>query len=160
MKRLTWYGYTVEVDGKATQNWYAGAEEWGCDCGHCRNFLALAKERRLPEEILNILDGLSIPPEKATYVCELYHDESWREKGLLYEISWRVAGTVTGQPGENQGNSAWGPPVKFPAFQMMLGYERYNIEPEFPEPCFDLNISLYLPWVLDEPVEGPEEGEP
>ena len=43
---------------------------------------------------------------------------------------------------------------------MMLGYERYNIEPEFPEPCFDLDISLYLPWVLDEPVEGPEEEEP
>ena len=32
MKRLTWYGYTVEVDGEATRDWYAGAEEWGCDC--------------------------------------------------------------------------------------------------------------------------------
>ena len=107
MKRLSWYGYTVEVDEATTRTWYARAEDWSCACGHCRNFVALAKERKLPEEILSILDSLSIPPEKATYVCELYHDESWQEKGLLYEISWRVAGAVTGQPGENQDNSAW-----------------------------------------------------
>ena len=62
MKRLTWYGYTVEVDDQATRDWYAAAEDWGCDCGHCRNFLALARERRLPEEILDLLDSLSIPP--------------------------------------------------------------------------------------------------
>ena len=160
MKRLTWHGYVVEVDGKATQDWYVRAEDWGCACGHCRNFLVLAKKRRLPEEILAILDSLSIPPEKATYVCELYHDEHWREKGLLYEISWRVAGTVVQPPEERQNDgTAWGPPVKFPTFQMMLGPEYYNIEPEFPAPSFDLDISLYLPWVLDEPVEGPEREE-
>ena len=82
MTEFAWHGYTVEVDGPATRAWYAQAEEWSCTCGHCRNFLALAKERRLPEELLEILDGLGIPPEKATYVCELYHDESWQEKGL------------------------------------------------------------------------------
>ena len=82
MTEFAWHGYTVEVDEPATRAWYAQAGDWGCDCGHCRNFLALAKERRLPEELLNILDGLGIPPEKATYVCELYHDESWQEKGL------------------------------------------------------------------------------
>ncbi|MCI7474267.1 MAG: hypothetical protein MSB10_11440 [Clostridiales bacterium] len=161
MKRLTWEGYTVEVDEEVTRNWYARGSEWGCTCGHCRNFLALARERKLPEEILNILDSLSIPAEKATYVCELYHDENWREKGLLYEISWRVAGVVLQPPeGKENNGTAWGPPVEFPGFQMMLGHEYYNIEPEFPEPSFDLDISLYLPWVLDEPVEGPEEEEP
>ena len=66
MKRLSWAGYTVEVDQEATRNWYARAEDWGCDCGHCRNFLALAKERKLPEEILGCLDELGIPPEKCT----------------------------------------------------------------------------------------------
>ena len=43
----------VEVDEPATRAWYAQAGDWGCECGHCRNFLALAKERRLPEELLN-----------------------------------------------------------------------------------------------------------
>ena len=158
MTHFSWYGYEVEVDEAATAGWYAQAEDWGCTCGHCRNFLALARERRLPEEILEILDALRIPPAKATYVCELYHDEDWAEKGLLYEISWRVAGAVVQPPEEKQSDgTAWGPPVKFPAFTLMLGHEYYNIEPEFPEPSFDLDISLYLPWILDEPVDGPVE---
>lgn len=158
MTRLSLWGYELEVDEQATRAWYAQAEEWSCTCGHCRNFLVLARERKLPEEILHILDSLSIPVEKATYVCELYHDESWEKKGLLYEISWRVAGAVVQTPEKKQNNgTAWGPPVVFPTFQMMVGHECYNIQPEFPEPSFDLDISLYLPWVLDEPLDGPEE---
>ena len=150
MTRLSLWGYELEVDEQATRAWYAQAEEWSCTCGHCCNFLALARERKLPEEILHILDSLSIPAEKATYVCELYHDESWEKKGLLYEISWRVAGAVVQTPEKKQNNgTAWGPPVVFPTFQMMVGHECYNIQPEFPEPSFDLDISLYLPWVLD-----------
>ena len=158
MTRLSLWGYELEVDEQATRAWYAQAEEWSCTCGHCRNFLALARARRLPGELLAILDSLSIPAEKATYVCELYHDESWEKKGLLYEISWRVAGAVVQTPEKKQNNgTAWGPPVVFPTFQMMVGHECYNIQPEFPEPSFDLDISLYLPWVLDEPLDGPEE---
>ena len=37
----------------------------------------------------------------------------------------------------------------------MLGHETFPVEPDFPEPNFDLNVSLYLPWVLDEHVDGP-----
>ena len=66
MTRLSLWGYELEVDEQATRAWYAQAEEWGCTCGHCCNFLALARERKLPEEILHILDSLSIPAEKAT----------------------------------------------------------------------------------------------
>ena len=62
------------MDEQATRACYAQAPDWDCTCGHCRNFLALARERKLPEELLAILDSLSIPPEKATYVCELYDD--------------------------------------------------------------------------------------
>ena len=156
MTEFAWHGYTVEVDGPATRAWYAQAGDWGCECGHCRNFLALAKERRLPEEILNILDGLGIPPEKATYVCELYHDGSWREKGLLYEISWRIAGRAAGRPeGKENEGTAWGPPVQRPAFTLMLGHETCPVAEGFPQPHFDLDVSLYLPWVLDEHVDSP-----
>ena len=79
MTEFSWYGYAVEVDEAATRAWYAQAGDWSCACGHCRNFLVLAKERRLPTELLDILAALGIPPEKATYVCELYHDRDWRE---------------------------------------------------------------------------------
>ena len=156
MTTFSWYGYAAEVDMPATRAWYAQAGDWSCTCGHCRNFLALAKERKLPGELLDILDGLGVPPEKATYVCELYHDENWREKGLLYQLQWRLAGTVVQTPEsrENEG-TFWGPPVQLPGFHLMLGHETFPVEPDFPEPNFDLNVSLYLPWVLDEHVDGP-----
>lgn len=46
-------GFRVEIDEAATGNWYAQAEEWGCDCGDCRNFLKLARERALPAPVLD-----------------------------------------------------------------------------------------------------------
>ena len=160
MTRFSWYGYEAQVDEQATRDYYEKAGEWDCSCGHCRNFLALARGRKLPEELLAILDSLSIPPEKATYVCELYYDKDWREKGLLYQLEWRIAGRVVKRPEskENEGTE-WGPQVKQPGFYLMLGHETYPVEPEFPKPNFDLEVSLYLPWVLDEPVDGPNSPE-
>ena len=35
--------FQVEVDKAATRDWYAQSEGWDCDCGHCRNFLTLAR---------------------------------------------------------------------------------------------------------------------
>ncbi len=109
MTRFSWYGYEAEVDMQATRDYYEKAEEWDCSCGHCRNFLALARARKLPEELLAILDSLSIPPEKATYVCELYHDKDWPEKGLLYEFCWRLPGQVLDKPAGRNAGTELGP---------------------------------------------------
>ena len=157
MTHFAWFGYTVEVDEPATRDYYAQAEDWGCECGHCRNFVALARERKLPEGLLAILDSVSIPPEKATYVCELCHDENWREKGLLYELSWRVAGTILDKPARKDNGQEWGPLVELPWGGMILGHETFPVEPEFPLPHFDLEFTLYLPWVLEEHVDSPEK---
>ena len=157
MTAFSWYGYTVEVDEPATRAWYAQAGDWSCDCGHCRSFLTLARARKLPGELLDILDGLGIPPEKATYVCELYHDEDWREKGLRYQFSWRVAGRITGRPAGADDGPTWGPRVEFPWGGLELGHETFPVENEFPAPHFDLGCDMFLPWVLDEPIDGPEE---
>ena len=158
MTAVSWYGYTAEVDEQTTKDYYAQAPDWDCICGHCRNFVALARARKLPAEILEILDELHIPPEKATYVCELCYGEDWREKGLLYEVSWRVAGTVVKQPEsrENEG-TPWGPPSWLRSCWLMLGHETCPVAKDFPQPHFDLDISLYLPWMLDEPIEGPNK---
>lgn len=155
MTRFSWFGYEAEVDQAATAAWYARAEDWGCKCGHCRNFLALARERRLPAELLDILDSLSIPPEKATYVCELYHDETWAEKGLLYQFSWRVAGEILAKPAGKVAGPDWGPNVDFSWGDLSLGHDEYPYgAPDFPAPHFDLGCTMYLPWVLDEPADG------
>ena len=155
MTTFSWYGYTVAVDEQATKDYYAKAPDWDCPCGHCRNSLALARARQLPTELLAILDSLSVPPEKATYVCELYHTEDWREKGLLYQFSWRLAGTILDKTAGEDSGPAWGPIVKFPWGEWVLGHETCPVAEDFPQPHFDLDISLYLPWMLDEPIEGP-----
>ena len=59
MKLIEFPGGRGEVDLAATRSWYAQAEPWGCECGHCRNFLALARDRKLPKEMLALLDGHS-----------------------------------------------------------------------------------------------------
>lgn len=150
MTRLTWEGYTLEVDEDATRNWYAQAEDWGCSCGHCRNFLALARQRELPQEILGYLDRLGIPPERCTELSELYD----RDGELLYDLHYRLAGRVLERPGEKELQTKRGlfcqdnPACFYP----------YGA-PGFPEPCFDLCFSPWLPWVLDEPMDGREEEE-
>lgn len=151
MKRGSWYGYEVEIDEEATRDWYAQAEAWDCGCGHCRNFLALARERRLPAEVLGLLDGLGIPPEKATFVCAYYTE---KEKGLDYQFSWRMAGRILSP---EIGMERMGPGIRFPWGKMEIGHEKYPYgAPGFPEPHFDLECFMFLPWVLDEPLEGTE----
>ena len=129
------FGFIVEIDEESTRRWYATAEEWGCACGDCKNFLAVARKRQLPISVLESLDKLGIPPEKATYVCHLYDDE----KGHLYQFSYRIAGSIlSGEPNSNEAGQCCHDPYPYGA-------------PGFPEPHFDLEFWVRLPWVLDKP---------
>lgn len=136
------FGFRVEIDEEATRAWYAQADEWDCDCGDCRNFLKLAHDRALPAPVLALLDGLGIPPEKSTDVCEYGPGEG----GRLYDFVYRIAGRILSS--DEQGDSAkldWGEGRCF--------HDTYPGAPGFPEPHFDLDFWLTLPWVLDEPRE-------
>lgn len=53
MEKYQFFGFMVEVDQANTRRWYAAAEEWGCACGDCSNFLALARKRQSP--LMNLL---------------------------------------------------------------------------------------------------------
>lgn len=135
MKPMNLFKNRVEVDEKATKNWYKNASKWGCECGHCRNFLALAESRQLPSPLLEVLSLLDIPPEKATYVCELYP----RDTGHCYQFSYRIAGRVLDEAAPVQ--YSWG----------MAGctHEPYPYgAPDFPCPNFDLEFSVVLPLIL------------
>lgn len=135
MKSFDFWGYQAEVDTEVTKCWYEDAEAWGCNCGHCQNFLALARQRRLPQPVLEALDALHIPPEKATYVCEMYPDR----EGHRYQFSYRVAGHFTGGREEAVPQS-WG--------QGLCCHEPYPYgAPRFPQPHFDLEFWITLPWI-------------
>ena len=134
MKKTELFGYTVEVDLEATQQWYAQAETWGCSCAHCRNFLEHAKRNMLPDAVSAALRELNIPAEKATYVSELYTDED----GIHYQFSYRIAGSILAAPSQKVD---------------VLGrccHEPYPYgAPGFPKPYFDLEFWITLPWILE-----------
>ena len=135
MKKLTLFDYSVEVDLEATHNWYTQANVWGCSCGHCRNFLTHAERGTLPVTVLTVLKEFRIPPEKATYLSELYTDDD----GVHYQFSYRIAGTILAEP--TQEVTALG----------RCCHEPYPYgAPNFPEPHFDLEFWVTLPWVLEE----------
>ena len=136
MERLTIFNYQVEIDRVATLDWYAFRGEWGCDCRDCRNYLAEAKAKNLPPEMTEVLNSLGIPPEKATYLGELYTDEN----GVHYQVSYRAAGRILAEPKEKV-TETFG----------RCCHEPYPYgAPDFPEPNFDIEFYPILPLLLDE----------
>lgn len=129
----------VEIDLEATKEWYSRGKEWGCECAHCRNFLELAWSKQFPQQITDLLESFGIRPEQATYVCQLYDDV----KGHYYQFSYRIAGNLVK---EANADAAF--------FTEHIGHcchETYPYgAPDFPEPHFDIEFFLTLPWVLDE----------
>lgn len=141
----TWGNFRVEVDEEATRAWYEQAEEWDCTCGHCRNFVLLVREGQLPEELLALLDKLGVPPEKASYVCELYE----KEEKLYYQVNYRMAGRVLEGPESGS--------IPFGGLELSCGREAApGPTDNFPEPYFDLMFFLWLPWIDNIPL-GPHE---
>lgn len=132
------FGTMVDIDLKTTVEWYSQGYRWGCGCGDCRNFLRLAHEMQLPFQMMNLLLGLGILPEQATYVCELYPAND----GKLYQVSYRLAGYMLDEPGEA---------IAFEWGEARCCHETYPYSaPGFSEPNFDLEFYLLLPWILDE----------
>lgn len=146
MKRYHWQGYEVQVDEAVTRAWYQTAAMWDCDCDGCRNFLTLARKRKLPPALLMMLDELGIPPEKATNVCDY---DSQGEK-RVYVVAYRLAGWLLTDFEHGPVQMEWG---------LVFCGEEINptVAKDFPKPYFDLTLDLWLPWVLDAPLEAEQE---
>ena len=137
MKEFDLFGYQVEIDEVATKEWYNKANEWGCDCGDCRHFVALAKKRKLPSAVMEILERFGIAPEKATYVCEIIPEEH----KVLYQFSYRMVGNIIKERERDTGDAAdfgWG--------EAYCTHEPYPYgAPGFSTPHFDLEFWVRLP---------------
>ena len=119
----------VEIDREKTEQWYAQAEDWGCECGDCANFLEVAKQNLLPSHISKLLESLHIPPTKATYACLLNSED-------LYEFSYRIAGNILFAESEWEEDGR-------------CYHEWYPYgAPDFPTPHFDIEFVVELPRVL------------
>ena len=136
MKECDLFGFLVEVDEPATKEWYEKADEWGCDCGDCRYFAALAKKRELPAVVLEVLDQFGIAPEKATYVCEMLTEDHW----ILYQFSYRMAGNILKERDRKV--------QELGKVEVRCCHDPYPYgAPGFPEPHFDLEFWVRLPRV-------------
>lgn len=138
MKHHAMLDCEIEVDEEKTKQWYANADEWGCDCGYCINFLEAAKRNLLPNYVLAHLSFFGIPSAKATYVCCLNGD---KEKPF-YQFSYRIAGNIL-----KDNASAIVENARF-------CHETYPYSaPDFPEPHFDMEFFAKLPWITDDTAE-------
>ncbi len=139
MEKYEFGDFQVEIDEEATQAWYEKSEEWDCTCGHCRNFVLLAKERRLPAELLELLDKLCVFPAKPAYVCQM--DE--KDGKLLYQLTYCLPGRVIQGPAQGSAPFPWGE----------VNFERESAPHETPAgEYFDMNLFLWLPWADGVPL--------
>ena len=90
MKEFDLFGFQVEIDEATTKAWYEKASEWDCQCEDCRYFIELARKKKMPIPVLEILEQFGIAPEKATYVCEMITEE----QKVLYQFSYRMSGNI------------------------------------------------------------------
>lgn len=121
----------VEIDREKTEQWYAQAGDWGCECKDCANFLEVAKRDLIPPHIAKQLESLHIPASKATYVCLL-------DGKNLYQFSYRIAGIILSADESTQVNDGRCCHKSYP----------YGA-PNFPVPHFDIEFYAELPKVLD-----------
>ena len=136
MSRYDLFGFSIEIDDEINHKYYKSASEWDCECVYCRNFIMLAKEKKLPEQVRKTLDMLGIPAEKATYVCEVIP----KDDGHLYQFSYRLAGELLeGEPSK-----------VFPWGEVRFTHEIYPFgAPDFPKPHFDLEFWIVLPMIIE-----------
>ncbi len=136
------FGWKLEVDEEATRRWYESAADWDCDCGHCRNFVAQG-DASFPEELRTVLAAFGVRPAKASYVCQI--DREGEQN--LYQIQYPLVGKILERGPESE------------EFRVLTPDERTEPDgaEDFPQPRIELELWLWLPWVLDEPLQGPHQ---
>ena len=159
MLKYDFFGFEVAVDLETTQSWYAAAkpQRRRYDKGiEVRNFRAAAKKRLLPDYVLELLDELGIPPQKATLITYIGTD---KDGNVHYEFSYRVAGNIlSGYLPEVDPDVYASLPFPKGANGRCIHEPSPIVAPTFPEPHFDLEFAAIVPWMLDEPkLEGGDE---
>ena len=139
LKTFKFFGFEAEVDLETTQSWYAAVKRQRRlydKATDVRNFRAAARKRQLPDFVLEQLDELGIPPQKATYITYVYTDRNGNDR---YQFSYRIAGNVLKVPQKVGRKGA------------CIHERNPIIAPTFPKPHFDVEFYATVPWVLDEP---------
>lgn len=146
--------YRIDVDLERTQQWYAAQSLSGiddCNCAGCRNYRAAIGQ--FPREIREFLEKLGIDPafpaEMTAYVS--------KNHVTYYQGFFHLCGTVQ----EGKEPFVQVAPKAFqvhPDYFLDLGggckafFSNHIglLREDFPRPVIQVELDLYLPWVLDE----------
>ena len=153
MAELNIGGWRIEFDREATASGYArftGCVGDRCDCVYCRNYEA-AIAASMGESVRSLLERFGIDDRRPAETCEYGPDAGLH----LYGVWWHVVGRILGDPGDqpakvvapNRPESS----ISFSHRADMAHEPLRNLKP-----LVQLDLMLYLPWVLPEPYPESE----
>ena len=144
--------YRIEHDPERTGGFYAQAPDTLCDCAGCRNFRAAVS--RMSEELRSFLEQFGIDPAKpaeTTAYNALKDGQTW------YHAWFHICGEILEgtEPYRQTGPKHFEMKAED---QIPLGEDSDAwfksdcalLDKDFPRPAMELNVTFYLPWVLEE----------
>lgn len=140
-------GYRLAVDAEKTRAYYAAhPEPWvTCTCGGCRNFVQAVEF--LPEEAKALFARLGIDPEKPAETSWFPGTKTQSNGAAWYHLCGTIVERV--EPGENYRLWEWLDIAE--KFRAAFRPECHILRSDFPNPCFQMDVTFTLPWVLEEP---------
>lgn len=145
-KECIFGGYRLAVDAEKTRAYYAAHPlPWvTCTCGGCRNFTQAVK--LLPADVQRFFAQLGIDPEKPAETCWYPGTQTVSNGDAWYHLCGRIVERI--EPPENH---IWGEWLDIAEkFRAAFQPECALVPEDFPQPCFQMDVSFQLPWVLDE----------
>ena len=143
--------YVIEHDPERTEAFYAQAPETLCSCSGCRNFRAAVSQ--MPEGLRAFLEQFGIDPAKPAEMSAVYAPDAGR---IFYDGFYHLRGELregtepfiqTG-PKNFQLDQSYLLPVG--EVTVWFGAKCALVDRDFPRPVLQLEVSFYLPWVLEE----------
>ena len=145
--------YRLDIDVDRTREFYAHEQWFGCGCSGCKNYERAVSV--LPETVRAFLEQFGIDPGKPAEIAVLHSPDG---RTILYNGFFHICGSLI------EGNDPW-IQTKAKSFRLKEAYQisvdedcsAYIVEKcslledDFPRPAVQLDITIPLPWLLDEP---------
>ena len=158
----------IDVDVERTRAFYEGVAsvDGGCSCVDCRNFGKAMESGAVPEAVRRWFEAIGVDLRSPAEIYALGDISLYGEKAQLYGGFYHVCGGVLLPERKIRHISdRLIPDTSDCSLELAQGYsvclsgECELLRQGFPRPCFQLNISFLLPWLLDEPNYdiGPKE---